>query len=199
MSENRKVLVSLFSKHYSLQGISMINSFSRHYPNAKINILALDRETYRILNQYYGQSISLTCIFDDNELNDEFYKILKTRSYSETIFTLKAIWIQKNAKMLPENDILLYADSDIYFFNYIPDLDLHDWEFLLSPHHFPKKRNSLLSGGYYNAGLIGVKNSDSTKRALNWWVSEVKKWEKDSNYNLNIWPYPRKSMKLNKS
>ena len=97
MSENRKVLVSLFSKHYSLQGISMINSFSRHYPNAKINILALDRETYRILNQYYGQSISLTCIFDDNELNDEFYKILKTRSYSETIFTLKAIWIQKNA------------------------------------------------------------------------------------------------------
>jgi hypothetical protein len=31
------------------------------------------------------------------------------------------------------------------------------------------------------------------------WASEVKKWEKDSNYNLNIWPYPRKSMKLNKS
>ena len=30
------------------------------------------------------------------------------------------------------------------------------------------------------------------------WTDEVKKWEKDNTYNLKIWPYPRKSMILNK-
>ena len=30
------------------------------------------------------------------------------------------------------------------------------------------------------------------------WIDEVKKWEKDNTYNLQIWPYPRKSMILNK-
>jgi hypothetical protein len=30
------------------------------------------------------------------------------------------------------------------------------------------------------------------------WADEVKKWENDNSYNLQIWPYPRKSMILNK-
>jgi len=30
------------------------------------------------------------------------------------------------------------------------------------------------------------------------WTDEVKKWENDNSYNLQIWPYPRKSMILNK-
>jgi hypothetical protein len=30
------------------------------------------------------------------------------------------------------------------------------------------------------------------------WIDEVEKWEKDNTYNLKIWPYPRKSMILNK-
>lgn len=31
------------------------------------------------------------------------------------------------------------------------------------------------------------------------WTHEVEKWEKDNSYNLKIWPYPRKSMTLNKT
>lgn len=31
------------------------------------------------------------------------------------------------------------------------------------------------------------------------WVDEVKKWKIDNSYNLKIWPYPRKSMILNKN
>lgn len=31
------------------------------------------------------------------------------------------------------------------------------------------------------------------------WTDEVEKWEKDNFYNLKIWPYPRKSMTLNKT
>ena len=55
---------------------------------------------------------------------------------------------------------------------------------------------SILSGAYE------FKNNNKYKKYLICmdcpnWSSEVEKFSKDNNYNIKIWPYPQKSMKLN--
>ena len=97
---------------------------------------------------------------------------------SEVCFALKPFVI----KSLIEKgyDIIHYVDSDICFYS-SPDF-LNDFlsggiDLLLTPHYlnpFPfdgRKPGvlTLLRGGCFNAGYIGLKNSQEGRRFLDWW------------------------------
>ncbi|WP_444958053.1 hypothetical protein [Microbulbifer sp. ZKSA002] len=78
-----------------------------------------------------------------------------------------------------KNTSLLYADSDIYFFNDNLDFLEGDWDILLTPHLTPASQRdisewvTLMKSGTYNAGLFAVKVGKTGKDFCNYWIDCV--------------------------
>lgn len=99
---------------------------------------------------------------------------------SESCWAFKPILMMK---LIEDFDKVFYFDSDIFFYGDLSatEAELGDFNVLLTPHYlneYPCDGRSpndltLLRGGLFNAGFLGVKNTNESKRFLQWWTQKV--------------------------
>jgi hypothetical protein len=166
-------LTSLFSKEYEIQGIVMIETFINAHPYSQVQILALDSVTQNNLEDHFGKRVSVTGLTNNQFLSDLFQNFRLTRSQAEAIFTLKVYWLNYVSRIVSQGSKLIYADADLYFLKELSQIRESDWSLLISPHHFPRRRETLLSSGAFNAGLLAINIGVESKSILSWWQDRV--------------------------
>jgi hypothetical protein len=96
-------------------------------------------------------------------------------------------WVLKpfiSSWLLMSYQLLFYFDSDICFFDSIDCVchEMMDADILLTPHYllpfgcktsFGVRALSLLRGGIFNAGFLGLRKSEQTLSFLKWWQVHV--------------------------
>jgi hypothetical protein len=119
----------------------------------------------------------------------EVLKQLVTRyTPAEVCFALKPFVL---AAALSDADVssVHYVDSDIRFYARADSLEeaFDGGDILLTPHYlqpFPHDGSkpgvlTLLRGGVFNAGYVGVRNSAESRRFLKWWGESVARYGKN--------------------
>ena len=177
-SNNRLTFCTLFSKEYLVQGITLINSIKKHHPNSKIFVLALDLETTNLLKFSNVKNCYVVSILDSFALTDYFNSFILQRSFAESIFSIKPIFIESVLRLVPSDEILLYLDADTFLFTkfFDDEVNYDSYSIFLSPHYFITKSNSNLITGEFNAGHVGFRNTLPGRDALKLWSDLCIDW-----------------------
>jgi len=165
------VFATLFNSSYLLQGVALVESLIRNYPESKILISPLDDLTSEILFQKFKSSKN---VFIDNETIRQSYerRLRNLEKINEVIFSLKPILI-KNAMKSLQGDMYFYCDADLYFFNRF-NFDSISEEMILTEHIFKSELFEHVKYGQYNAGFLGFSKSPSSMACLTWWAKKCK-------------------------
>lgn len=169
---------TLFNKNYLLEGLSLLDSFLSSDPEGNLWVLCLDEETFQVINSFQSKSIKPISLRDVTFLNESFHKFLKTRSFAESVFTIKSHFVCYVLSNLKEDDWLIYLDSDSvltedYKLRAVPKDGEH---IILSPHYRSKLSAKGLASGEFNAGYVGFRVSDTGLKAANWWRDSCTRW-----------------------
>lgn len=108
-------VATMFSKEYIVQGLAMLNSFLRNNLNTKVWILALDIETFTVMSQVQPKSTHTILICEEKRLYQNFLYFQRSRSFAESIFSIKPYWVQYVLNRIRNEDIVLYIDADSFF------------------------------------------------------------------------------------
>ena len=113
----------------------------------------------------------------DNSIIDE---ITKKYTPAESCWVLKSFLLEYliNQKF----EYVFYFDSDIYLFGNLYEISrqMNNVSILLTPHYliqyptdnFTPTELTLLRAGLFNAGFIGVRNTEEARRFLHWWQAK---------------------------
>jgi hypothetical protein len=161
-----------FDKKYILQSLALIDSIQRIYANSRIVIFALDSETMNFFKNASLTNVEYLETKSQQKISEKFEAFRLSRSYPESIFSLKPIFIREVLKTLSEDQWVIYLDSDTFLFNSLEIQNIRpDKSIILSPHFFGIESEQFLSAGFYNAGLVGFKNDIFGGESLQLWVN----------------------------
>jgi len=165
------VFATLFNSLYLLQGVALVESLIKNYPESKILISSLDDLTSATLFQKFKRCKN---VFIDNESIRENYerRLRNLEKSNEVIFSLKPILIEDAMKSL-QGDMYFYCDADLYFFNRF-NFDAISEEIILTEHIFKSELFEHVKYGQYNAGFLGFSKSPSSLACLTWWAKKCK-------------------------
>jgi len=171
MKSTNFIFCTYFDKKYISQALALIESIKRIYKDSRIFIFALDSETMNFFETSKIANVEYLETQSRKKLSEIFEQFRLSRSYSESIFSLKPIFIREVLKFAAEDQWVIYLDSDTFLFH---PLDIQNMRpensVLLSPHFFSVESEHLLTSGFYNAGLVGIKNNVSGRESLQLWV-----------------------------
>jgi hypothetical protein len=107
-----------------------------------------------------------------------FKKFLLTRTFAESIISIKPILINEFIKQIPVDDSIVYFDADMFFFDSLSRVKsvINNSELLLSEHLFPKSMEGSQIYGIYNGGFVIFKNSKKSIAVLQIWKKLCIEW-----------------------
>jgi hypothetical protein len=144
--------------------------------DSKIYVAPLDSESRTVI-EAFAYTHKQVVIITEKTIQDKisFYRT-SGRSFAESIFSVKPLVIQFALKLMESDDILLYCDSDIFFYQRMPDALFENSDVIIFEHIFAKRNLDNLKYGKYNAGMIGFRNSIEGNNILNWWLNKCEKY-----------------------
>ena len=158
---------TIVTKHRLHQCIAMYNSLKGRMPEAFLAVLAVDRESGRVLDAL--KLPGMLVISAEEQENDELRELKGQRSPSEYCWTLKPVLLLYLYERFADVKIFVYADSDIFFFdNPMKLFGRKDrWHVLLTTHKVNRKTNG---------GFAAFKRSNDSYKALKWWKDRCIEW-----------------------
>lgn len=172
-----KVIFTISTTNVFAQTKTLLDSAKKFNPEYDFIIFFLDEPSEEIKLEYNIITLDKLSIPNIHEMFDNY-------NLNEFCFSLKPFcfkYLFENLKL----ERALYFDSDILIFSKLEKLNLlfieHD--ILLTPHiltpiydddKIPSQK-SFLNSGLYNAGFIGVKNTENSLNFLNWWSYNLEK------------------------
>ena len=166
-------LCTISGSQYLFKVISLYRSLEAVSDSFHLYVCCIDNNIYRILSKMHFIRCTLFRL-DDIE-NGEIKPIRDTRGISELCWTLKSYFMMYllKFKSLPS---VIYCDSDLFFFS-DPIRIIKEWGsqsiFLCKQRDLDWVENKY---GKYQAGLLGFKNDDTGRRALDWWKNKCLTW-----------------------
>ena len=179
MLDNNLHFFTYFSKEYLIQGSTAVESFMTHHPNSTGFVVSLDAISTRYLQEFeFTDSLKIIELSDLMDLDKKFFELLETRTYAESIITLKPFLAENLLKKIPEGDYLLYFDADLFFFqSLIRELSFSDSECMyLSRHLFPPKMLQSVVFGKHNGGFFIVRNVEAGRSLIQDWRKKCDHW-----------------------
>ena len=155
------------SKHRLHQCVAMYHSLKSCMTEAILAVLAIDAECLQVLN---ALSLPELLVISAAELeDDELRKLKEERNSSEYCWTLKPVLLLHLYERLRDFNILVYLDSDLFFFdNPMQLLRRNDkWSVLLTTHKVNRKANG---------GFVAFRRSSHAFGALKWWRDSCLEW-----------------------
>ena len=162
--------VTFFSKDYLIYGLTLIDSVRQWHPLSKVFLFPLDEESRSSLVKKYESEANVK-ILEKPEINKAINSFQQQgRSRAEAIFTVKPQIIALAVDASEPGSMIFYCDADLYFFGKIPEEMYRDKELVISKHLFQAKLVGHLKYGRFNAGFVGIRNSDLGLAALQSWI-----------------------------
>jgi hypothetical protein len=173
---------TLSDKNFLAKGIALLMSLRKHYSEEfKLHYLALDMETYDILEELSFPEIEIDSLTTLETKNPELAGARANRPYNEYCWTL-ASWYANHLVNLPKVlalgakedpiDSMTYVDSDLYFYQdpkiIFDEIGEKSVGVIAHRHNSVGDRD-----GAYNVGLIYFKNDTVGRECLNWWMDAV--------------------------
>jgi hypothetical protein len=171
--------LTYFTKEFLIQGTIAIESFIKFNPDSIGFVVCLDKVSADYLRKKkYGPEIYVYELIELPSIYRIFKKFLLTRSFAESIISIKPILIYEFIHEIPKGQSIIYFDADIFFFSPLNRIKsvIQDSELVLSRHLFPKSRESSKIFGVYNGGLIIFRNSKISISLLKEWKNLCIEW-----------------------
>lgn len=174
-----RVYCSLWDKNYMLKGLALHASLMLHARPFHLYILALDDETFWLLDELGLDSVTIIPLHVvESRLN--LLPVRTSRNWMEYCWTLASQFMQ----FLLQRDItnsmnrLTYLDADLFFFSSPePVFDaMADASIAIVPHRFHAGNIRLAVNGVYNVGWLTIKNDQVGTACLNKWAAQCRDW-----------------------
>ncbi|MFT7308267.1 MAG: hypothetical protein ACI964_000847 [Spirosomataceae bacterium] len=175
-----KLAFTVCSLAYLGQAKAMADSFIKYNPAYQIKIGIVDRIEGRIEKQdfapYELTEIEEVGIPDLSGLTSKYNGL-------EMCCLAKPFMASYLLEKYPEAQHLIYADTDILFFNSVEDVAnaLESSAIFLTPHiftpypdlHLYPLETSHLNSGLYNAGFWAISRGNESQQFLDWWKKRL--------------------------
>lgn len=170
---------TLFDKNYLDKGIVTIDSLIRFDLKGSIYILAMDQESFAILNDYYTDNKSIIIIPLEIFLDDNLKKVQDERSRAEFCWTCTASLIYYVLTVYNE-DMCTYIDADMYFYSnpdkLVDEMLLAGKSVLIVEHRFKNDffgKRSIQTAGKYNVAFNTFQKSEESLLVLKEWKNNT--------------------------
>ena len=171
--------VTYFSKEFLIQGTVAIESFIQSHEESSGLVVCLDSTSRSFLqSKGYPARIKVLEISEIPAIFSIFRNFQETRSYAESIISIKPHLIEFYLDQIEPEDYLIYFDADIFFFKSMLTLEQfsNGFEVLLSEHLFPKGMSASIEFGKYNGGMIVFRQTVQSRHLLIRWKSQCTDW-----------------------
>jgi len=171
--------ITYFTKEFLIQGTVAIESFIKFHQDSSGFIICLDKTSVDYLRRKkYGKKIKIYELKELPSINRMYKKFLLTRTFAESIISIKPILINEFIKQIPANDSIVYFDADMFFFDSLSRVKsvIKNGELVLSEHLFPKSMEGSQIYGIYNGGFVIFKNSKKSIAVLQIWKKLCIEW-----------------------
>lgn len=174
----KKYICTLSDINYFFRGMALIDSLKKHNDNIIVYYLCMDRESYEKSKKINDETVKFIFIDDIIKNDNRFKNITASReaiassehsNINSNLMELLYIMSSYFPKYCLETfdiDHVIYADSDIYFYESLDSVyaDVESKDLGLVEHRIPHT-----NCGFFNVGIIYFKNSKTAKSILNFW------------------------------
>jgi len=171
--------ITYFTKEFLIQGTVAIESFIKFHQDSSGFIICLDKTSVDYLRRKkYDEKIKVYELKELPSIHRMFKKFLLTRTFAESIISIKPILINEFIKQIPADDSIVYFDADMFFFDSLSRVKsvIDNSELVLSEHLFPKSMEGSQIYGIYNGGFVIFKNSKKSIAVLQIWKKLCIEW-----------------------
>lgn len=180
LTSNTKLsFVTYFSKEFLIQGSVAIESFLKFHEESSGLVVCLDSTSKSYLSKkQFSERIQISEISELEDIDNVFKYFLGTRTYAESIISLKPYLLELQLQRTAAGEYLIYFDADIFFFNSMLSLDefRKGFEVLLSEHLFPMSMIESVKFGRFNGGMVIFRNSSKSRALLSRWKAQCTEW-----------------------
>ena len=180
MIKNKEIsFITYFSKEFLVQGTVAIESFIKFHNDSSGFIICLDRISVEYLRKKkYSKKIKIYELREIPSVHRMFEKFLLTRTFAESIISIKPMLINEFIMQIPADESIVYFDADMFFFNSLSRVEsvIQNSELVLSEHLFPKSMEGSLIYGIYNGGFVIFRNSKKSIAVLQRWNNLCIEW-----------------------
>jgi hypothetical protein len=165
------VFATLFNSTYLLQGLALVDSLIKKYPESKIYLALLDELTISTFRKKYPNSSRV--IYNNVSIKKNYEKrIRNSEKLNEIIFSLKPDLISE-AMLNVEGKMYFYCDADLYFFNRF-NFENFTEDVFLTEHLFKNDLAGHSVYGKFNGGFVGFSKSLDSLNCLEWWKTRCR-------------------------
>jgi hypothetical protein len=161
-------------KNYASRAMALIDSMRRHGCADPVYVICHDQDALEQLN---GMEDGRLMPIHLSELEDAYPELLlakSNRSHLEYLFCITP-FLLLFANTKTSNELLIYLDSDLYFFDHpsraIP-ISTEPYDVAIVSHNFPIKLQHLEVYGKYNVGWLAFAQTDNSLKLLQWWADK---------------------------
>jgi len=201
---NMRHLCTYFDINFVPRGRALLDSLTKQSESFILYILALDEQTLVYLKSIKHPNVQLITL-------EEYIKYFnidrsKYKTEKEFYFSIKPSLCLYLMELNKEIDLLLYVDSDMYFYNDLELLynEIGNASIAMCHQHLPWYLSKKY--GIYNAGFVAFKNDDEGVKCLHEWYKNCSVWDvNQKGYELSFfsdqvwltaWPLEYKNVKI---
>lgn len=167
-----------FDHGYIDRGLVLYKSLRRHFPGAKIRVLALSKECEHFLNGLNLDGMSVVALERMFEREPRLLDAQNCRSNAEFAFTMTPYVVLNTLENTRAGHHAVYLDADMMFFaspqEILQKSDAYD--VTITPHNFPERMHPQARFGVYNVGWVGFKKTSGGERCAEWWANKCLEW-----------------------
>jgi hypothetical protein len=167
---------TLFDMRYAARGLAMLESLEAHHEGEKtVTILAMDETTPSMVEKLGRPGWKVISV---EQLGDrELVEVKKSRPHREFCWTCAPALVRQKVESLPDRDVLVYVDADLYFFS-SPQLLLDELgdtgNILIHEHRYSAdRRHYESSSGRFNVGFVAFVIGEEARACVNRWRRQV--------------------------
>ena len=161
-------------RNYASRAMALVASMRLHKCSDLIYVICHDQDAFE---QLEGMGDIHLVPIHLSEVEDSYPELLlakSDRSHLEYLFCLTP-FILLFANTNTPNQLLIYLDSDLFFFNHpskaIP-VSNEPYDVAIVTHNFPAKLEHLEVYGKYNVGWLAFSQTDNSLKLLQWWADK---------------------------
>ncbi len=167
------LLCSIVTEAYLTRAMALYASIKQHNQNFHMWLCAVDDGAERSLEALRLKHATIVPLRD--LMTPQLEQVRQSRSVKEFCWTLKSFFVQHLFQNLKLKRVL-YLDCDMYLYTDLKYIfrEWHTYSFMMCTQRADVKTEK--ECGYYQAGLLGIKNDDYGNRVLNWWKDRCFEW-----------------------
>ncbi len=169
----KQCFCSIAGTKYLIKILAFYESLNRVTTDYKLFICCMDDFIYEFLNEKQFENVILIHVKDVE--TDALRQTRQSRTMSEYCWTMKSWLISYIFEHYKVNSAI-YCDSDMYFFSDTIAI-YNDWGeaslYLCLQRDLDWVEKKY---GVYQAGLVGFKNNEIGRNAVNWWKQKCLEW-----------------------